>query len=226
MTLDKSNEKIGAMFDAIAPTYDTLNHVLSFNADKKWRKKAIDELLDDKPVRILDVATGTGDMIKEIAQRGSFDITGIDISPNMLALAKEKLKLLNVQWIEAAAEAIPLNDVYFDAACVAFGVRNFENLTHGLAEIHRVLRNDGKLVILEFIKPKTKLLRFYLRWYFKYVLPMLGSLVSKNRKAYKYLVQSIDEFYTKDEFEQLCKQLGFKKIKTKVLFMGLVAIFV
>ncbi|NSW44290.1 MAG: bifunctional demethylmenaquinone methyltransferase/2-methoxy-6-polyprenyl-1,4-benzoquinol methylase UbiE [Bacteroidales bacterium] len=229
MMLDKSNEKIGAMFDNIAPTYDTLNHILSFNADKKWRKKAVDELLSNRPTTILDVATGTGDMIIEIANRGNFNIIGIDISTKMLAIAKEKhqfLQLKNIQYIESAAESIPISDAYFDAASVAFGVRNFENLPKGLAEIYRVLRVGGVLVVLEFIKPNNKLTRVFLRWYLKYILPFIAYLISKNRDAYKYLAQSIDEFYTKDNFQQICQHAGFKILKTKVLFMGLVAIFV
>jgi len=229
MMLNKSNEKIGAMFDNIAPTYDTLNHILSFNADKKWRKKAVDELLSTNPYNILDVATGTGDMIIEIANRGNFNIIGIDISTKMLAIAKNKHKLLqlkNIQYIETAAESIPISDDHFDAASVAFGVRNFENLPKGLGEIYRVLRVGGIFIVLEFIKPNNKIIRSFLRWYLKYMMPFIAYLISKNRDAYKYLAQSIDEFYTKNDFEQICQHAGFNILKTKVLFMGLVAIFV
>lgn len=230
MKLDKSNEKIGAMFNDIAPTYDKLNHLLSFNADKKWRKKAIDNLLQKNPSKILDIATGSGDMLLTIAKRGRFELTGMDISEKMMEVAKKKFNHKNpdyqVEYIIAPAENIPFNENSFDAASVAFGVRNFENLNKGLTEIRRVLKNNGIFVILEFVKPQFALMRVLLGIYLRFILPLIGSMISGNKIAYKYLVKSIGSFYKANEFEKIAKEAGFKKVRTRILFMGLVAIFV
>ncbi len=230
MTIDKSTEKISGMFDAIAPTYDKLNHVLSFNADKRWRKKAIDELMRNCPHEILDVATGSGDMILEIVNRGNLKILAIDISEKMVEVAKQKIKkkygTKNIEFIISPAEQIPFSENKFDGATVAFGVRNFEKLELGLTEIKRVLKNGGNLVVLEFVKPRRKFSKAFIGFYLRYILPFIGKLISKNKDAYQYLNQSINEFYTVREFENICNRIGFQKVKTRVLFMGLVAIFV
>ncbi len=230
MPLDKRNETMGEMFDNIAPTYDSLNHILSFNNDKKWRRKAIKKLLQHNPSQILDVATGSGDMILEIAKHGKMAITAIDISANMLTIACQKISHTYPDWeinfIQASAESIPLDTSTFDGACVAFGVRNFEDLPKGLTEIHRVLKTNGTLVILEFVKPQRKIIRTFLKWYLNNVLPCIGKIISKNKFAYTYLTQSIETFYTTPEFEKLCNDNQFKHIETVSLFYGLVAIFV
>lgn len=230
MTLDKSNEKISGMFDAIAPTYDKLNHVLSFNADKKWRRKAIDELLNAHPHKIIDIATGSGDMIIEILSRGDFNISAIDISEKMLEMAKLKTNKFEISkpidFFKSSAEKLPFSENTFDAATVAFGVRNFEKLEVGLCEIKRVLKNEGTFVVLEFIKPRKGITKVFIGFYLKFILPIIGKLISKNKEAYQYLNQSINEFYTSHEFEDICIRVGFQKVKTRVLFMGLVAIFV
>lgn len=230
MTLDKTKENISGMFDAIAPTYDKLNHILSLNADKKWRNKAVDELLINHPTHILDIATGSGDMVLEILHRGDCQITAIDISPKMIELAKHKIsKLTNkksIEFILSSAELMPFADEVFDGVTVAFGVRNFEQLERGLSEIKRVLKTGGYLIILEFVKPQNKWTKIFIGFYLKYLLPYIGKWVSKNKEAYRYLNQSINEFYKSCDFENICTRVGFQKIKTKVLFMGLVAIFV
>lgn len=230
MTENKSKEKISGMFDAIAPTYDKLNHLLSLNADKKWRKKSVDELLINQPSHILDVATGSGDMVIEILNRGDYKITAIDIAPKMLEVAKFKISKLiqnnSTEFILSSAELMPFADNVFDGVTVAFGVRNFEHLEIGLSEIKRVLKNGGHLIILEFVKPQNKLTKIFINFYLKYFLPIIGKLISKNKEAYQYLSQSINEFYTCKDFEYICRNVGFQKVKTRVLFMGLVAIFV
>jgi demethylmenaquinone methyltransferase/2-methoxy-6-polyprenyl-1,4-benzoquinol methylase len=230
MPLDKSKEKIGEMFDTIAPTYDSLNHILSFNADKSWRKKAVKKLLQNNPAHILDVATGSGDMILETAKHGNFNITGIDISVKMIEIAQQKVNKkypkLKLVLQKAPAESIPFDDNSFDAACVAFGVRNFEDLPKGLCEINRVLKPDSIFVVLEFVKPQRKIIRTYLKGYLKYGLPFIGRIISKNKQAYSYLIQSIEEFYTIKDFEKLCSDNHFTLVETKSLFRGLVAIFV
>lgn len=231
MAIDKSKEKISGMFDAIAPTYDKLNHVLSFNADKRWRKKAIDELMRTRPYEVLDVATGSGDMMLEMLKRGNLKISAIDISEKMLEVAKQKIKtkygIANIEFVISPAEQIPFPENSFDGATVAFGVRNFEKLEVGLTEIKRVIKNGGNLVILEFVKPRRKFSsKAFIGFYLRYILPFIGKLISKNKDAYQYLNQSINEFYTVREFENICNRIGFQKVKTRVLFMGLVAIFV
>lgn len=230
MTLDKTKENISGMFDAIAPTYDKLNHILSLNADKKWRKKAVDELLMNYPRHILDIATGSGDMIVEILNRGDYQITAIDISPKMIEIAKHKISKLtckkSIEFILSPAELMPFADNVFDGVTVAFGVRNFEHLEIGLSEIKRVLKTGGHLIILEFVKPQNKLTKNFIGFYLKYWLPFIGKRISNNKDAYQYLNQSINEFYKSRDFENICTRIGFQKIKTKVLFMGLVAIFV
>lgn len=227
MTLDKTKAKIRDMFDAIAPTYDKLNHILSLNADKKWRKKAVHELLLNNPKHILDVATGSGDMVLEILKQGNYQITAIDISTKMIEIAKHKITNKKLaKFIVSSAEHMPFADNMFDGVTVAFGVRNFEQLEIGLNEIKRVLKTGGHLIILEFVKPQNKLTKTFIGFYLKYLLPLIGKWVSKNKEAYRYLNQSINEFYKRCDFENICIRVGFQKIKTKVLFMGLVAIFV
>lgn len=230
MVLDKSNKKIGAMFNDIAPTYDKLNHILSFNFDKRWRKKAIDNLLQKNPHKILDIATGSGDMLLNIAKHGKFELIGLDISETMLKIAKKKFdeKFPNypVKFILAPAENIPFNENTFDAVSVAFGIRNFEYLDNGLREIYRVLNENGNLVVLEFVKPKFVLNRILLTIYLRYIIPFIGGLISGNKEAYKYLFDSIKNFYRTDELEKITQKVGFKKIKTQIFLMGLVSLFV
>ncbi len=229
MQLDKTNESVGQMFNEIAPTYDLLNHLLSFNCDKKWRKKAVSFMVAHKPRRVLDIATGTGDMIIHYLKNKVPHITGIDIAEQMIQLAKEKVAnqfpSVAVDFNIMSAENLLFNNNTFDAVSVAFGVRNFENIDRALNEIHRVIHNDGIFVVLEFVKP-NRLAFAPLQIYLKYILPLIGKFVSKNRKAYTYLYQSIKKFYKASDFVKLCEQHQFRLIKTHTFFFGLVAIFV
>jgi|YNPMSStandDraft_1061717.scaffolds.fasta_scaffold01133_3 demethylmenaquinone methyltransferase/2-methoxy-6-polyprenyl-1,4-benzoquinol methylase len=230
MIIDKSKQSVSKMFNEIAPTYDILNHLLSFNADKRWRRKAVSYFINKNPQTILDVATGTGDMIVHIANCITAKIYGIDIADKMLQIAREKIKNKNIKneivLSLMPAEKLTFKNEYFDVVTVAFGVRNFENTEHSLNEIYRVLKNNGIFIVLEFIKPDSKINRFLLNMYLKNILPVIGRLISKNKYAYKYLHQSIENFYEEKSFVRKCQNTGFKLLKTKKFNLGLVAIFV
>jgi len=181
-------EQVAKMFDDIAFRYDFMNHFLSAGIDVKWRKKAIKVLADDQPKKILDVATGTADMaIMASAILSPEKIVGIDISEGMLEIGRKKTQKLGLQskieLLKGDSETINFNDESFDAVTVAFGVRNFEHLERGLQEILRVLRPGGKLVVLEFSKPKMPGARMIYNLYMKIVAPNMGKLFSKNRNA-------------------------------------------
>lgn len=218
------------MFDEIAPTYDLLNHLLSINADKKWREKAASHLNSQNTQNILDIATGTGDMIIQLSKFTNAKIYGIDISNKMLEIAKDKLKNLNIKneviLSTMPAEKLVYDDEYFDAITVAFGVRNFENINESIKEIYRVLKKNGYFVVLEFIKPKKSLNRHILNLYIKNILPFVGKMISKNKYAYNYLYESIENFYEEQEFIKICQEQNFYSIKTQKFNLGLVAIFV
>jgi len=219
MIIDKSKQSVSKMFNEIAPTYDILNHLLSFNADKRWRRKAVSYFINKNPQTILDVATGTGDMIVHIANCITAKIYGIDIADKMLQIAREKIKNKNIKneivLSLMPAEKLTFKNEYFDVVTVAFGVRNFENTEHSLNEIYRVLKNNGIFIVLEFIKPDSKINRFLLNMYLKNILPVIGRLISKNKYAYKYLHQSIENFYEEKFFVRKCQNTGFKLLKTK-----------
>jgi demethylmenaquinone methyltransferase / 2-methoxy-6-polyprenyl-1,4-benzoquinol methylase len=218
------------MFDDIAPKYDFLNHFLSLGIDKNWRKKTALILKKNNPKHILDVATGTGDLaitLNKILQPDK--ITGIDISEEMIRIGKQKLqreKLSEkIELIWGDSEDIPFENNKFDAATVAFGVRNFENLEKGLDEMHRILREGGQLAILEFSRPDNKFIGALYRFYFHSILPLLGNLISGSGFAYKYLPESVDNFPDFDEFLLILKKIGFDHVNGKKLSFGICAIY-
>jgi demethylmenaquinone methyltransferase/2-methoxy-6-polyprenyl-1,4-benzoquinol methylase len=185
-------EQVSNMFNNIANKYDLLNRVLSLGIDKIWRKRAINILKESNPKIILDVATGTADVA--ISTAGIIhpeSIVGIDISSEMLAVGKKKIKKLGledtIKLNLGDSEAIEFEDNYFDAATVAFGVRNFENLEKGIGEMLRVVKKGGTVLILEFSKPNTFPFKQIFQFYFKFILPFIGRFTSKDPKAYKYL---------------------------------------
>ena len=205
--------QVSLMFDNIAGSYDFLNHFFSMGIDILWRKKAVRLLKPLAPKKILDIATGTGDFAFELTNLNPEKIIGIDISEGMLEIGKEKVrkrKLDNIIDLQKGdSENIQFDDNYFDALTVAFGVRNFENLQKGLAEMHRVLKPGGQAVILEFSKPKGIIKPFF-HLYFKLILPALGALISKDKTAYQYLYESAMAFPEGEELQGILKKIGYK----------------
>jgi len=218
------------MFNQIAFRYDFLNRFLSGGIDIYWRKRAIKELIPVKPKKILDVATGTGDVaIMTYKLLKPLTITGIDISEGMLQLGRQKVSklLLNkqIELLSGDSEAINFADNTFDAITVAFGVRNFENLQKGLSEMLRVLKPGGKLVILEFSKPKQGIFKGFYNLYMRIVTPGIGRLISKNREAYQYLNDSVQKFPEGNYFLTLMNDVGYTATYLKTLTGGICTIY-
>ena len=217
------------MFDQISPRYDFLNHVLSANVDKVWRKKAIRILRPRNPRRILDVATGTADFALAAARLNPDKITGIDLSEGMLRIGVQKVRKAGLEDLitlqKADSEALPFDDGSFDSAIVGFGVRNFENLNKGLAEIYRVLDPGGIFIVLEFSRPRNKLFAKIYFWYFTKVLPFLGRIVSKDNSAYTYLPESVQKFPDGKAFISILEATGFVNCSSKSLTLGIASIY-
>ena len=226
----EKKQQVSKMFNNISKSYDFLNHFLSLGIDKKWRKKAIAELTKDEPKKILDVATGTADLALEAyKQHHPETIIGIDISVKMLEIGRVKIEKKGLSEIivleEGDSEKLPFEDNSFDAVVVAFGVRNFANVENGLKEMQRVLKHNGKCVILEFSKPKIFPFKQLYNFYFKRILPGIGSLTSKDKKAYSYLYESVQAFPEGKEFEALLSNIGLKQIKCTPLTLGICSIY-
>src|SRR5690606_39121891 len=223
-------EQIRQMFDNISEDYDGLNRVISFGTDIKWRKKIVSFLKEKSPKTILDIATGTGDLAIALAQTGAEKIVGLDLSPGMLEVGKEKVSRKNLQdtieMVVGDSENLPFEDNSFDAVTVAFGVRNFENLEKGLEEIRRVLKKGGNLVILETSVPtKTPFQQGY-RIYTKYIMPTIGKIFSKDRSAYTYLSESASVFPHGEAFNNILAKIGFIGIENKPQTLGVASIYV
>ncbi|WP_026462851.1 bifunctional demethylmenaquinone methyltransferase/2-methoxy-6-polyprenyl-1,4-benzoquinol methylase UbiE [Adhaeribacter aquaticus] len=221
--------QVAQMFNSIAGKYDFLNHFLSAGIDIYWRKKAIDLLVSAKPAFLLDIATGTGDFAIEALRLNPNKIIGIDISEGMLAVGQEKIKRKNladkIELELGDSENLKFQNNTFDAATAAFGVRNFENLAKGLSEIHRVLKPGGKVVILEFSKPKAFPLKQIYNFYFKNILPVFGKLISKDNSAYTYLPESVQAFPDGQDFINILKQVGFNTTQWHSLSFGICSIY-
>jgi len=218
------------MFDNIAPWYDFLNHFLSLGIDVLWRKKAIRMLWASQPKLILDVATGTADLaIEATRQLAPEKVVGVDIAGEMLEIGREKIakrQLSQIIQLQLAdSENLPFPDNSFDAVTVAFGVRNFENLEKGLAEMQRVLKPKGKLVVLEFSKPTLFPFKQLFNFYFSTILPVIGRLTSKDRKAYSYLYESVQAFPDGKKFASLLESIGFQFITNHPLTLGISTVY-
>lgn len=224
-------EGVKKMFDNIAPDYDKLNHILSLNIDKRWRKKAVRELADEsRPMKVLDVACGTGDFTIEIAKKvakGS-EVVGVDISEGMIAVGREKIAKsdINATMVVADCEALPYDEGTFDRISVGFGVRNFEHLELGLSEMYRVLTPGGKCVILELSVPSNRFIRWCYKLYFLKILPFIGGLVSGHRGAYEYLPASVLRFPSPDKFMEIMKSSGFDVVEHRSLTMGICRMYI
>ncbi len=218
------------MFDSIAFRYDFLNRFLSAGIDMRWRKKAISQLKELQPQTVLDVATGTADVaIMTYNILHPKKIIGIDISKGMLELGKKKIEKLGLQktieLFNGDSETINYPDNSFDAVTVAFGVRNFQNLEKGLVEMRRVLKPGGKLVVLEFSKPRQTGFKSLYKLYMNVVASGAGKMFSKNKEAYQYLHQSVQAFPEREQFLGILKQTGYQKTYFKTLSLGICSIY-
>ncbi len=228
-TNDKK-EQVAEMFNNISGKYDFLNHFLSLNIDKIWRKKALKELAKYKPENILDIATGTGDLaINALKIMPKAEITGVDISEGMLEVGRKKLKALSITQIKLEkgdAENLQFEDKSFDGAMVAFGVRNFENLNAGLKDIFRILKPGKALIVLEFSQPEKFPVKQVYSFYSAYILPFLGRLFSKDNSAYKYLPESVQAFPYGEKFMSEMTKAGFLSKEIRVLSFGIASIYI
>ena len=218
------------MFDTIAPRYDLLNHLLSAGIDRTWRRKLLKFMNKDHAARILDIATGTGDLaIMEASMMPKAKVTGVDISRGMLSIAEHKViskglgERITLQ--EGDAENLPFESDSFDTVTAAFGVRNFENLTTGLSEMRRVLKPGGNMVILEFGEPRNKFLGRMYCIYFGKILPVIGGMVSRDYSAYKYLPASVGKFPYGEDFMYYMRLVGFKNCHCHALTGGIAYIY-
>ena len=224
-------EGIRRLFNSIASDYDRLNHILSLNIDKGWRRMAVKEIADkDSPVKVLDVACGTGDFTIEIAKKVSAgsEVIGVDISEGMMEIGKEKMLKAGVtaEMTVADCESLPYDQNTFDRIAVGFGVRNFEHLDLGLREMCRVLKPDGKLVILELSLPSNRLVRGCYMLYFQKILPMVGGFLSGDRGAYEYLRTSVLRFPAPDKFIEMLKSAGFEQVEHRPLTFGICRMYI
>ncbi len=222
-------QQVEEMFNSIASRYDFLNRFLSMGIDKGWRTKAINSISDIQPKHILDVATGTGDLAIAAMRLHPNKITGIDLSAQMLEVGRKKISNLNLQQtielLKGDSEALPFNDNNFDAVTVAFGVRNFEHLQIGIDEMYRVLKPGGKIAVLEFSKPKAFPFKQIYDLYFKYILPVWGGLISKNKQAYTYLPESVKHFPEGNDFLAYLNKAGFKQTHVQPLTFGICSLY-
>ncbi|SFI74596.1 demethylmenaquinone methyltransferase [Kaistella treverensis] len=221
-------KEVEDMFDNIAPKYDLLNHVLSMKIDVLWRNTLVKWMNKDQPKLVLDVATGTGDLAIAVQRGTGAIVTGLDLSQQMLNVGIEKIKKINldnqIDMMKGDAENLPFEDNKFDAVSVAFGVRNFENLEIGLAELKRVVKEQKSVYILEFSKVEGFLGPFYM-FYFKNILPQIGKLVSKDNRAYTYLPDSVNAFPFGEKMKNILLKVGFQKVEYKKLSLGIATIY-
>ena len=222
---------VSTMFDDIASRYDFLNHLLSFGIDRSWRRKSIRTISEiiHNPSRILDVATGTGDLAIAALDLNPVHITGIDVSEKMLGEGREKIRKLSLQekinLTEGDSQKIEFGNDTFDVVMVAFGVRNFTDPLRGLSEMNRVLRKGGVIMVLEFSRPSGALFKQLYQFYFLKILPMIGKLFSGNEYAYTYLPESVMKFPDNEQFIALLGEAGFKSVKQKKLTGGIASIY-
>lgn len=227
---EKKSQQVEEMFDNIAPTYDTLNHRLSWNIDKMWRNRAINTLQPYHPQRMLDIATGTGDFAILAARKlQPKQLIGADISEEMMRIGAQKVKKLGLDSVISFAKedclALSFPDDSFDAVTAAFGIRNFENLDQGLKEIHRVLKPGGHLSIVELTTPVTFPMKQLFKIYSNTVLPLYGRMISKDRSAYEYLTKTIEAFPQGEEMMRIFNKAGFANASFRRLTFGICTMY-
>ena len=222
-------EQVASMFNNISKRYDLLNHLLSLGIDIYWRKQAVKILKKSQPRKILDVATGTGDFAIEALACNPAKITGVDIAESMLEIGRKKILKQGLQekieLLYGDSEKLPFQENNFDAVIVSYGVRNFENLEKGLNEMYRVLKPGGSVVIVEFSKPSGFPFKQLYNFYFHYILPFIGRLISKDKSAYKYLPESVNAFPDGNRFLEYLNKTGFKNTKWIAQTFGISSIY-
>ncbi len=223
-------EEVAEMFNNISKRYDFLNHFLSLGIDKLWRKKAVKQLKELNPERMLDIATGTGDFAVALLKLDPKEIIGVDISSGMLEVGNDKMRKRGysdkIKLILGDSENLQFDDSYFDGVTVAFGVRNFENLEKGLGEMLRVIKPGGKAVILEFSKPKKFPIKQLFGFYSKRLIPFIGKMVSKDKRAYAYLPESVEAFPEGQAFMDIMSSVGYKNVHGIPVSGGIATIYV
>ena len=224
--MDEKKYKVKNIFDSIAERYDFLNHLLSFGVDRYWRKKALKLTNVGSKSILLDVACGTGDVAIEAYKQGVRNVIGADFSHNMLALFKKKKEWIDGKLIQITAEQMPFHDNSFTNITVAFGVRNFYDIKEGFKSFHRVLKQSGNETVIEFQMPENKIFKSLYKFYFKKILPLIGGIVSKNKSAYQYLPDSVEEFDEKIILTNLLKEVGFKSVVKYTLTFGIVQVVI
>ena len=224
---DGKKQQVTKMFNTISETYDGLNRVISWGSDVKWRKFVVQKVAEINPSTVLDVATGTGDLAIALTTIPEVKITGLDISEGMLAVGREKIakkQLSNrINLVQGDSEQLPFADATFDAVTVGFGVRNFEDLEKGLSEIFRVLKPNGRLVVLETSIPEKFPFKQGYYCYTNYIMPLIGKLFSKDRSAYRYLSNSAIHFPYGKKFQQILDKVGYQQTKYYPKTLGGVA---
>lgn len=222
-------EYVRRLFDSIANRYDLLNHLLSGGIDFYWRRAAIKTLIPHKPKRILDVATGTADFAIEAIRLNPEVVVGVDISEVMLEIGRRKLAAKNlsekIRLQTGEAEKLEFSDNSFDAAIVAFGARNFENLEAGLREMRRVIKAGGSVIVLEFSKPRKFPLRQLYFLYFLHILPLVGRIISGEKEAYRYLPETVMKFPDGEGFLDILRRIGFSAVRQQSLTFGIATIY-
>ena len=234
MDVDKKNYPLHSFYKDIYKKYDLVNRIFTFGQDKNWRKKAVAKCLANSPSEVLDVCTGTGDLILEIADSANKDVrlSGYDFSVEMLQKAREKASKTGtkIDFVEGNVAAMPFKDNFFDAAGISFGLRNLiyenSNAERHLEEIHRVIKKGGRFVILESSKPGNPIWRFFNGIYLQLILPYLGGIISGNLKAYKYLARSSKNYYTREQMSKILVTAGFNIESSQSLFLGSVMLMV
>ena len=224
-------EEVREMFDNIAPKYDLLNHTLSMSIDRVWRRRVVGEVRRAKPGRILDVATGKGDLAIAMARRiRDVQVLGVDLSEQMLAVARRKIEARGLDGRivldRGDAERLAVADASVDVATVAFGVRNFGDLGAGLRELARTIKPGGKVVILEFSRPRNRVFRALYEFYSYKILPRIGGLVSRDKRAYAYLPASVGEFPAPEEFMAMMARAGFRNCRARSQSFGIAQIYI
>ena len=223
-------QQVERMFDNISPYYDVLNRVLSLGIDRQWRRKAVSMLPAQLGLHVMDMATGTADLAVEIVrQRPDARVTGIDVSADMLSRGRTKLEKMGldmaIELLRGASERIDFPDDTFDAATVAFGVRNFEDTVQGLAEMRRVIKPGGRLIVLEFSRIRTFPIKQAFNLYFGRVLPAIGRAWSSDPRAYSYLYESVQAFPDGKEFARLLESAGFEQPSWQALTLGICTVY-